>query len=246
MKRAASASARVQDEWHRRIEEEYRSAALANHLTLWLVQIGASPGLIERGLRITKDELAHATLSHRTYGAAGGTRAPAIVRDTLQLARRPAEPLEHDVTRVALRTFCLGETVAVPLFKVLREECTVPVARKTLDRVLRDEVRHRDFGWLLLDWLFELPMAPALRAIAVRELPVGFAQLRRGYAPESVRTEDQMDSADRAWGLMPPAAYARVVERALGRDWIPRFERRGIDARAAWERAGSSPWCDSR
>ncbi len=239
MPRAAlSASARVQEEWHRRIEEEYRSAALANHLTLWLVQIGASPGLIERGLRITKDELAHATLSHRTYRGAGGAAAPAIVRETLQLARRPGEPLEHDVTRVALRTFCLGETVAVPLFKVLREGCTVPIARKTLDRVLRDEVRHREFGWLLLDWLFELPLAPALRAIVERELPDGFAQIRRGYAPESVRTEDRMDSAERAWGLMPPAEYARVVERALVRDWIPRFERRGIDARAAWDRGG--------
>lgn len=51
------------------------------------------------------------------------------------------------------RVFCLGETVAVRLFKRLREGATVPVARAALDRVLTDEVRHRDFGWLLLEWL---------------------------------------------------------------------------------------------
>ena len=49
--------------------------------------------------------------------------------------------------------FCLGETVAVPLFSHLRERCTESLPRAALDRILRDEVRHRDFGWDLLDWL---------------------------------------------------------------------------------------------
>ena len=36
-------TARVAAEWLRRVEAEYRSAAISNHLSLWLIQIGASP-----------------------------------------------------------------------------------------------------------------------------------------------------------------------------------------------------------
>jgi hypothetical protein len=43
VKRAPPASSRVRDEWLRRVEAEYRSAVIAQHLGLWLLQIGASP-----------------------------------------------------------------------------------------------------------------------------------------------------------------------------------------------------------
>jgi hypothetical protein len=233
---APTPSEAVRAEWLRRVEEEYRSASIAHHLTLWLIQIGASPDLLRAGLRITDDELAHAELSHEAFVAAGGKGAPAMARESLGLRHNPAEPLEHGVTRVAVRIFCLGETVAVPLFKCLREGCTVPVARRVLDRVLRDEVRHRDFGWALIDWLFELPIAASLRAIAIRELPQYFGRLRLAYGAQA-KDMRQIEPADRAWGLMPPAEYAAVVERTLDRDWIPRFGARGIDARKAWHEA---------
>src|SRR5262249_30992454 len=152
-------------EWLRRVEAEYRSAAVTQHLTLWLIQIGASPDLLRAGLRIVRDELAHAEMSHRAYRAAGGEGGPELARESLELPRTSAQtrgdgeaaPLEDDVTRVCVDVFCLGETVAVRLFKELRQRSEVPAARRVLDRVLRDEVRHRDFGWALLGWLLESP-----------------------------------------------------------------------------------------
>ena len=42
--------------------------------------------------------------------------------------------------------FCI---VAVRLFSRLRQNAAEPVALAALDRILRDEVRHRDFGWTL-------------------------------------------------------------------------------------------------
>jgi len=230
----ARASDAVRVEWLRRVEEEYRSATIAQHLTLWLMQIGASPDLIRAGFRIADDELEHSELSLATFRAAGGKNGPTLARESLGLRERTGEPLENDVTRATVRVFCLGETVAVPLFKALREDCTVPVARRALERVLRDEVRHRDFGWTLLDWLLELPVGPSLRMTAERELPTYFGRLRLSYGAHA-KNQTHMDRTDRAWGLMPPAAYAPVVEHTLERDWLPRFERRGIDARGAWE-----------
>jgi hypothetical protein len=227
------ASEAVREEWLRRVEAEYRSAAIAQHLTLWLIQIGASPDLVRAGMRIAKDEITHAEMSHRVYRDAGGDGGPRLVRETLELARRVGDPLEHDVARVTVEIFCLGETVAVPLFKELRAPCTVPSARRTLDRVLRDEVRHRDFGWLTLGWLMEHPLAADLRAIVDAELPRWFARLRASYAPEGAK-ERPVSAAERAWGLMPLGLYRAAVVKTFARDWEPRFARQGIDARAAW------------
>jgi hypothetical protein len=226
------ASDRVRREWLRRVEEEYRSAAITQHVGLWLTQLGMSPDLLRAALRIADDELTHADLSHEAYVRAGGSQAPSLPRETLGLRASPGE-LEHQVTRGALRVFCLGETVAVPLFKVMREGARVPVAKRALDRILRDEVRHRDFGWALLDELFALPMADALRSLVVRELPAYLAAVRSAYGGGATSVTE-ISAADRSWGLISPSEYAAAVERTLVRDWIPRFAKRGVDARAAW------------
>src|SRR3954452_2268452 len=98
----------VRLEWRRRVEAEYRSAAITQHLTLWLIQIGASPDLVRAGLRIASDEIKHAELSHRTFVAAGGEGGPRLARETLALVRHADAPLEHDVVRVGVEVFCLG------------------------------------------------------------------------------------------------------------------------------------------
>lgn len=235
--KAQAASEAVRREWLRRVQAEYRSAAVTQHLTLWLIQMGASPDLVTAGLRIVRDELTHARMSHRTYRAAGGSDMPVLAREQLGLPRDEREPIELSVARSGVEIFCLGETVAVPLFKVLREGCTVPAARSTLDRVLRDEVRHRDFGWDLLGHLLELPCAGAVRALVARELPAMLARLRRSYAPEAASQRRDIPAADRAWGLMPSARYGEILERAIERDHAPRFAAHGFDARGAYREA---------
>lgn len=234
----AAASARVIEEWSRRVEAEYRSTAIAANLALWLVQIGASPDLVRAALRIAREELGHATLSHRVVVAACRTAGvqpstTGVDRESLQLVRHAAEPLEHDVARACLQVFCLGETVAVRLFKELRHACDVPVARRALDRVLRDEVGHRDFGWTLLAWLLEGPLGPQLKALLVRELPELVRHLRSEYGGDG-EGEGGLPRPDARWGLMPPARYGQLLRTAFDRDYVPRFARLGIDARPAW------------
>jgi hypothetical protein len=240
-KQVPAASERARGEWLRRVEAEYRSAAITQHLVLWLIQIGASPDLIHDGLRIVTDELKHAELSYVTYAAGGGEEPPKIVRETLGLRRSANEPLEHDVLRTGVEVFCLGETVAVRLFKELRSRCVAPSARRALDRILRDEVRHRDFGWALLEWLSTTPLGPELVELARRELPRMFARLRASYAPEAARRETSMVEADRAWGLMPTGKYGEILDEVLERDYVPRFDKLGIDANAAWRAAERAP-----
>ncbi len=223
-------SHRVREEWRARIAAEYTSAAVTQHLVLWLIQAGAPPDLIEAGLAIVADELVHSRMSHEVYVAAGGTRPPAIEREQLGLVRQ-SEQLELDILRIAVRVFCLGETVAVPLFSHLREGCTEAVARDALDRILRDEVRHRDFGWDLLDWLLSSPLADQIPELVARDLPAMFAELEYTYgsANEAVVADTgALPPEDRAWGLAAPRDYAQILARTIEKDYRPRFAARSI------------------
>jgi hypothetical protein len=222
------ATARVREEWRARIAAEYTSAAITQHLVLWLIQAGAPPDLIDAGLAIVADELVHSRMSHEVYVAAGGTAPPELDRVRLELQRTSA-PLEHDILRTAVRVFCLGETVAVPLFSQLRESCTEPVARGALDRILRDEVRHRDFGWDLLDWLCSLDSSAPARVTA--DLPAMMTELDASYGranPAVAGDDGDMTPDERAWGLAPPREYAEILTETIEKDYVPRFAARQV------------------
>jgi hypothetical protein len=216
-------------EWRARIAAEYASAAVTQHFVLWLMQAGAPPDLIDAGLVIVSDELAHSRASHEVYVAAGGSAPPAIDQNALGLGRQ-RERLFDDLLATCLRTFCLGETVAVPLFKHLRERCVVKSAREALDRILRDEVRHRDFGWDVLDWLLAEDGA-RVRELSRAWLPTMFRNLEASYGTGNAtvaRDDGAMADDDRAWGLAPPREYAEILAAAMEREWKPRFSARSI------------------
>ena len=224
------ATERVRQEWRARIAAEYTSAAITQQLVLWLIQAGAPPDLIEAGLAIVADELVHSRMSHEVYALAGGSEPPAIDRDQLGIART-SETLELDILRSAVRVFCLGETVAVPLFKHLRERCTEPAARDALDRILRDEVRHRDFGWDLLDWLCASPIGEQVPQLVAQLLPAMFAELEQSYGtdnPTVAGDDGEMSDAERAWALAPPREYAQILRQTIEKDYRPRFAARSI------------------
>lgn len=212
----------VRLEWTRRIEAEYRSSAHTQHLTLWLIQLGAPRELIDDGLRIVADELDHAELSAEVAQEAGSYRAPALVQEDL-LLKAPAGPLAERSLYAVLETFCLGETVAVPLFTELRRECSVPVARRALDRILKDEVRHRQFGWELLDYLLETH--PELREVGRRFVPPLLGHLTKRYGSS---TSAAVLPEERAWGLMAPGSYREILEATCEKEYKPRFRERGL------------------
>ena len=219
-------------EWRRRVIAEYNSAASTHSLLGWLLRLGASPTLLHEGVRIIEDELVHAEMAFAVMREAGDPGTDVALGGVLGLELEPGLSLLGNVGVQGVRVFCLGETVAVRLFKRLREGTTVEVARQALDRVLVDEVRHRDFGWLLLEWLSQSNEWERLAALIRTRLPAWFAELRQSYA--SGLESQRFDPEERAWGLMPHAEYRAALLETLERDYAPRFEEYGIDARAAF------------
>lgn len=235
----ALASALVQREWAARIAAEYTSATITQQLVLWMMIVGAPPDLLEDGLAIVRDELRHTQLATTVLAAAGGDGVPALEQTQLGLARSDAG-LHTDIAMAVLRFFCLGETVAVPLFSHLRAACTQGCARDALDQILQDEVRHRDFGWDAFDWLSTCTPAAQWLAFVASVLPGLFVDLGQGYSlgnPAIATDAGDLAPSDRAWGLASPREYHAIFERTFDRDWAPRFAARGIDATAAWQHA---------
>jgi len=223
-------------EWSRRVEAEYRSAALTAQLAHWIIQAGLSHDLVRLALEITADELTHAELSaevvhaaHRVTNSDPVVVSPQIERTSLMYGRE-WEPLELDVTAACLETFCLGETVAVPLFRRLREQATIASARAALDRILADEVKHRDFGWLLFEALLSGQEGALCRDFAITMLPSMVARLAASYGSLS---DELIMSADlRAWGLMPGREYALALGDATRREYRPRLKALGFESQA--------------
>lgn len=234
---SAAESRSVQGEWLRRVEAEYRSAAITQHLTLWLLQVVAPFELTRMGLAVVEDELAHSELSQQVYRAAGGTATASLEAQQLGLRQPPPAELLSAIQRCVVETFCLGETVAVRLFAKLRAPCEQPDARTALDRIIRDEVRHRDFGWTLLEWLLSTDHGGALRQRITAELPQCFSRLQKTYALSELGKAANANEKLASWGLMRAPSYAAALLESYERDYIPLFESMGIDAKRAWEAA---------
>jgi hypothetical protein len=97
--------------------------------------------------------------------------------------------------------------------------------------VARDEVRHRDFGWDLLDWILATPLADQVSAILGAHLPAMFRELEGSYGAANPTVADDdgaMTDADRAWGLAPPREYAAILAQTVEKDYKPRFAARGL------------------
>jgi len=154
-----SASPRVHREWQRRVQAEYRSAAITAQLCHWAIAAGLSEELLTIGLRIVGDELAHARLSLDTLEALGGSAEPQPVQASL-LAEPSDEGILAALVDSLVRNFLFGETLAVPLFRALRDHASHPAVDPVLTRILRDEAVHRAFGWQALDELVELAPRP--------------------------------------------------------------------------------------
>ncbi|PCC73382.1 hypothetical protein SAMN02745121_02889 [Nannocystis exedens] len=225
-------TARVLREWATRSGLEYGSGALAHHFTLWLMQLGASPDLLRAGLDVVEDELRHAESCRALLAGFDAPPLPLLRQETLQLPRRADVPLGRDVLRACIQSFCLDETTAVRMFQAMRRGCRVPAVRELIDEFLADEVRHREFGWVTLEWLVRGPLASELRPHVEAEFSALVAG-RRDYFGDAaaIAAAPLPRPEERAWGLLARGDYVDVFAQTVERDIVPRLSRLGLELR---------------
>ena len=216
---------RTDEEWARRVAAEYRSAALTAQIVHGLIVAAVPEAVVQEGLRVVADELAHARLCHDCRIALGGPDTPSPLTPE-DLVATPSESLLAGLVDSVVVNLCIGETLAVPLFAAMRRHTRHPAALQVLDRITADEARHRQFAWDVLDALLALDPS-GIRARAQTRLPAWVADLRERYAhaqPGMPLTEEE-----RAAGLLPVETYAEIVRQTLGGELRRRFAKRDID-----------------
>ena len=201
---------------------EYRSAGVAAQVQAWGIAAGLPVSLLRMAGRIVNDELDHAELGHRALVGLGGGDTPIdLTPDTLVVPG--TSQLLADLTRIVLRDFCLGETLAVPLFAAMRRRADQPTVAPVLDRILADEAVHRAFGWEVLDALITID--PEVVAFASMQLPTVVAAFS-GY--QSPPDAPPLTEVERGCGLLDNTEYGEIFAATWAEDVQPRFRRRGV------------------
>lgn len=216
---------RIHHEWRNRVVAEYTSAAITARVAHLAIACGLPRPTLDIALRIIADELDHAALSDEARVALGDEDTPlGLDIQRLQPAPSPDGPLA-DLLDHILTSFCLGETLAVPLFNAMRTGATHPAVMPVLTRVLRDEAVHRAFGWDTLDVLIALD-PDGVRARAQQTLPSAYANYRRSY--HDLPVQHEISSEEREAGLLSTGTYREVFRATVTEVIVPRLHARGI------------------
>jgi len=214
-------SGRARHEWANRVRAEYGSAAITARVLHLSIAAGLPRPLLDIARRVVSDELDHAELSHETLIAIGGADHPiAVDFDQMAGFGHDVPPLVELVQHV-VQAFCFGETLAVPLFRAIRQDTRHPVARAALDRILADEAVHRAFGWQALDALLDLDPV-GVRALLEQHIPATHSRFHRAYG--SVPDTAPLTTEERAVGLLSPADYRRIFQQTWQRDLRPKLQ----------------------
>ena len=158
---------------------------------------------------------------HARRLTAGGAAVTAVDPALIALPE-PSDVLTTLITDTVMR-FCLAETLAVRLFRLLHDTACAEPARAVLGQVVADEPRHAALGWTTLDWLLAAYGDPT-RSIVHRIRDDAIAALGRAHSAPA----QPLTRTEREWGLVCPSEYTREFETTVTRDFLPRFARRGL------------------
>lgn len=130
--------------------DEHAAIAAFARLSLALLGVGAPPSLIEATQRASLDEIRHAQLC---FALARSYSNLPLGPDVLPAALAPIELRSLEQIAVAcLRDGCLGEGFAAALADHASERARESEVRAAHAEIARDESRHAELAWQIVDW----------------------------------------------------------------------------------------------
>jgi hypothetical protein len=119
---------------------EHASVAAFARLSLSLLAFGAPPDLVARAHEAALDEIRHAQISFANAGGGDIGPGPCPAFATLR-----AHPSLADLAEETYVDGCVGETIAALKLRLL-------AADATLLGMARDEERHAELAWRIIEW----------------------------------------------------------------------------------------------
>ena len=214
----------ARDHWTIAAYQEHATAAICGEMLRLLVCCRAPLDLIACASRFPLDELVHVELCARLLSELGG--AAALEHDPELIAPRadPALPLVLAMLELAVRVFCVGEAVSVPIIAATWRATVHPLPRGILQLILRDEATHGTFGFAVLDWAADR-ITPAWRAHLTTVARETIDELRTSWAVLDRKPETGLGAQ---LGWLEPPRYLEVAHAALSSAVIGPLRARGI------------------
>jgi len=231
----------IRAEWQARTLAEYRAAAVAGEFLCWLIRLGFSPEVLQEAHRVVGNELRHAELCFEVYQGLGGDGDPLDVAEGCLVAHQGVgKPTFQRLVLACLDTFCIGGTLAQPLFEAMQSGATEAAPRQALDRIVGDGVAHVDFAWKVLDEAMEQDKK-VVKGLAKTHLPSFFGKVEKSWGLLPEGWVEPVGPEELRHGLMPRVRYKRAFYQAVAEDLLPRLDSRNLPGRAAW---GKRPRAD--
>jgi len=210
---SAETLASGREHWTVAAFQEHATAAMCGEMVRLLVLARAPLDLIATATRFPLDELVHVELCARLATELGGAvdlqHDPQLVAPSAD----PDRPVLLATAELAVRVFCVGEAVSVPIIAATWRETTQPLPRAILEIILRDEASHGSFGWAVLDWASD-KLEPAWRQHLARVAVETIADLEATWDVLR-RSTGSGSSAGCELGWLEPRRYLQVAQRAL-------------------------------
>ncbi len=238
----AAALSLAHDTYQQLATGEYDAVDGFSRLTASLCWHGAPFDLIAASAQIPADEIRHAETAVRMAALCAGVDPSEVALDAeRRLAGRPREVRMSlaQLDDVMLRSVAIGETLAAAILATSIDGATDEVAKKVLESLIADEIRHARLGWYYLAWRAPQWKPAERRAVAasavrdVSRMEVRFASGRD--APRGSR------KAARALGVLDTARQRAAIHEVMEDQIVPGLDALGLGASAAWKTRSRAP-----
>ncbi|MBX3192009.1 MAG: hypothetical protein KF819_33775 [Labilithrix sp.] len=212
--------------WTGAAYQEHRTGVACAITLRALIEARAPVDLVAVASRFPLDEMVHVELCARMAMELGG--GTEIIHDPSAMVLDP-DPHASALMRAAecaVRFFCVGEAISIPLLRATWHVSTHPLPRAVMGRIVKDEAAHGIFGFTFLDWagprLSEEDKAKlgASADLAIRFLYKQWDHTRRN------RRAPKHDGDVLGW--MKTDDYLALAEKSLQAQVIDPLEARGI------------------
>ncbi|MBI5517665.1 MAG: hypothetical protein HY909_28095 [Deltaproteobacteria bacterium] len=215
--------------WTGAAYQEHRTAVACAATLRALLEARAPVDLVGISSRFPLDEMVHVELCARMAMECGGGTEIRYDPDYVVLDASPSlSPLVR-ACELAVRFFCVGEAISIPLLRATWKKARHPLPRAVLGRIVKDEAAHGAFGFTVLDWA--LPdLTPEDLAHLGRMADVGIDFLHRQWDDLARRPRSAPHDGD-VLNWMATDEYLEAAHRALEYNVRAPLKARGVPLR---------------
>ncbi|MCA9588785.1 MAG: hypothetical protein KC657_25895 [Myxococcales bacterium] len=212
--------------WTGAAYQEHRTAVACAATLRALLEARAPVDVVAVASRFPLDEMVHVELCARMAMECGGGTEIRYDPDAVILDATPGVRPLLRACELAVRFFCVGEAISIPLLRATWHNARHPLPRAVLGRIVKDEAAHGVFGFTVLDWAADELTADDRKHLgAMADLGVDF--LYRQWEDLAKRPRSKPHDGD-VLQWMQTEQYLDLAFRSLERDVLAPLRARDI------------------